>query len=90
MILKLKFPNLYSALAQGYRNKYNLIGYEPKKELWTFMFCTRKLLKFVDSVYRIDKKFFKYATITEIAVVINQYNYTRFYSLAEVFWFIDL
>ena len=49
------------------------------------MFCTRKLFKFVDSVYRIDKKFFKYATITEIAVVINQYNYTRFYSLAEVF-----
>ena len=49
------------------------------------MFCTRKLFKFVDSVYRIDKKFFKYATITEIAAVINQYNYTRSYSLGEVF-----
>ena len=49
------------------------------------MFCTRKLFKFVDSVYRIDKKSFKCATITEIAAVINQYNYTRSYSLGEVF-----
>ena len=49
------------------------------------MFCTRKLFKFVDSVYRIDKKSFKCATITEIAAVVNQYNYARFYSLGEVF-----
>ena len=51
------------------------------------MFCTRKLFKFVDSVYRIDKKSFKCATITEIAAVVNQYNYTILVSIALVKYF---
>ena len=32
----LKFPNLYSALAQGYRNKYNLINWEIKNNFYVF------------------------------------------------------